>query len=79
LGGLQYADLSELIWSVFSKKYKSKHKLQSWPMQYFMVTVKLLLTDYLPKFGISDNTAIKQMVIKCIKASQLVPDSSKIK
>lgn len=77
--GWRYADLSQLIWNVFNKKYKSKHNLPSWPMQYFMVTVKLLLTDYLPKFGITDDAAIREMVIKCIKASQLVPDSSKIK
>jgi uncharacterized membrane protein YkvA (DUF1232 family) len=44
-----------------------------------MVTVKLLLTDYLPKFGISDDAAINEMIIKSIEASQLVSDSSKIK
>jgi hypothetical protein len=79
MSGWRYEHLSDLIWSVFKEKYKDKYALKSWPMQYFMVAVKLLLTDYLPKFGTSDNIAIKEMINKCILASQLTTDTSSIK
>lgn len=79
ISGWKYEDLSEIIWSAFKDKFQKEHNLSSWPMQYFVISTRLLLTDYLPKFGVNDQNAVRNMVIKSIEASQLLTDISLIK
>lgn len=64
------ASVSPLIWSVY-KEFKASHKIESWPMQYFIETIKILLCDGLSLYGPKELD--ENMVRECIRASGLLP------
>ena len=70
--GWRYADLSKQIWSIYKDEYMKKHGFNSWPLQYFMRSAKILLTDYLPVYGVDSKKSLEKMIIKSILASQIV-------
>ncbi len=72
--GWRLNELSHEIWEVFYDNYKSQLKLSSWPMQYFISTLKTLIIDYLPRYGIDDNRLTYDMIDESIKASGLIPN-----
>jgi Cdc6-like AAA superfamily ATPase len=77
--GWRFEHLSKQIWCVYKKNFKTRYKLESWPMQYFSIATRILLTDYLPKFGTDNAKAIQDMILKSIEASQLVFDKNRFK
>ncbi len=68
------SSLSHEIWSIYNEEYKTRLKLDSWGMQYFVATIKTLLVDYLPKYGVDDQNDLEQMIRQSIEISGLVPD-----
>jgi hypothetical protein len=68
------SSLTEIIWEVYSDNYQSKLNLKSWPMQYFTSAIRLLLMDFLSKYGARNSEEIKQMIDASIDASGLVPN-----
>lgn len=71
--GWRLAQISHLLWHVYSRRYQGPLKLSSWAMRYFTATVALLLSDYLPTLSDFDDDVIQAMVDESIKASGLVP------
>lgn len=59
---------TELIWNVLNQ-YKKDMGLESVGMQYVIMTIKLLLCDYLPKVGVE--RLCDEMVNKCVELSGL--------
>ena len=72
--GWRLESISHNIWDVYSENYRSKLKLESWGMQYFLAMLKTLLIDYLPNFDIDDPVALDAMINESIKISGLVPN-----
>ncbi len=72
--GWRIRSLSHLIWEVYSDNFKSKLTVQSWGMQYFTAMMRILLVDYLPVHGITNDENIKSMVYNSIEASGLVEE-----
>ena len=68
------SSITDLVWEVYSDNYRSKLKLKSWPMQYFISAMRLLLMDYLPDYGHESNEELKKMINASIDASGLVPN-----
>lgn len=64
--GWRLADQTKLIWSVFSK-LKEDYDFESIGMQYVIMAIKLLLSDYLPKIGVDKFG--EQMIESCIDLS----------
>lgn len=62
---------TDLIWDVYVRNYRNEYKLSSWPMQYFTAAIKILLVNYLPKYGLSDDVII-EATDKSIDGSGLV-------
>ncbi|MEW8146963.1 MAG: hypothetical protein AB2788_14510, partial [Candidatus Thiodiazotropha endolucinida] len=50
--GWKISALSHDIWGIYKEDFKRKYHIDSWPMKYFMRTIKVLLTDFIPKYGI---------------------------
>ncbi|MBT8141796.1 MAG: ATP-binding protein [Gammaproteobacteria bacterium] len=71
--GWRLKDLGSLIWKVYERDYRRPLKISSWGMQYFIAAVKILLVDYLPKYGLDDDL-LEQMIIQSIEASGLKPN-----
>jgi len=69
--GWRLASISRLMWKVF-REYKRKYKLTTWGMQYFIVATNILLTDFLPHYGV--DSVSEQMVNVAIELSGLVAD-----
>ncbi|MCG7875169.1 MAG: ATP-binding protein [Candidatus Thiodiazotropha endolucinida] len=69
--GWKISKLSHEIWGVYKDDFKRKYHIDSWPMKYFMRTLKLLLTDFIPKHGI--NECGDEMIHSAIEHSRLVP------
>ncbi|MBV2124643.1 MAG: ATP-binding protein [Candidatus Thiodiazotropha sp. (ex Ctena orbiculata)] len=63
--------LSHDIWGIYKEDFKRTYHIDSWPMKYFMRTLKLLLTDFIPKYGIEE--CGDDMIRSAIKHSRLVP------
>ena len=72
--GWRLESISDLIWDVFQDEYKAHLKLESWAMQYFTAMIKILLVDYLPRYGVEDDQAIREMIVESINVSGLIPD-----
>ncbi|MEJ1343138.1 MAG: ATP-binding protein [Candidatus Sedimenticola sp. (ex Thyasira tokunagai)] len=72
--GFRLADCTEGMWDTFHEHQK-KLKINEWGMEYFTQAVKVLLVDYLPKYGISEFS--NEMVKLCIDASTLESDLRK--
>jgi len=68
--GWQIAALSRDIWRVFLP-YKKQYHLDSWPMQYFASAITVLVTDFLPHYGV--DAFDDDMMDECIRVSGLVP------
>ena len=62
--------ITDELWEVYIS-YKKQLKFKSWPMKYFVETIKLLLNDYIAVHGLSGlNPGVYR---GCIDASGLVP------
>lgn len=64
--------LSEMIWSEYIEHFKIPLKINSWPMQYFVAMVRVLITDFLPKHGVEDQDLLLSMIHESINVSGLV-------
>jgi len=70
----ELTSLSSLIWEVYADEYKSVLNLKSWPMQYFIAAIRILLIDYLPDYGAENEGELRQMISESISNSGLVPN-----
>jgi len=61
------------IWNIFDDDFKRPQKLTSWPMQYFVSTMRILLSEYLPEYDGEDLDELEDMIYKSIKASGIEP------
>ncbi len=68
--GWRFASLSTDLWRVF-RTYQKDYQIESWGMKYFTVTVNLLLTDFLPRYGV--DAVDDEMLHVCIRNSDLIP------
>ena len=68
--GWKVAALSGDLWRLYSD-VKRTYKLKSWGIQYFTATIRTLLTDYLPRYGIDDIE--DEMLNECIQLSGIIP------
>lgn len=66
------SSLAGVIWAEFNEHFMLPLKLKSWPMQYFVAMVRVLLTDFLPRYGIEDDEQILSMIFESIHVSGLV-------
>ncbi|MEW8091902.1 MAG: ATP-binding protein [Candidatus Thiodiazotropha endolucinida] len=66
--GFRYSSLAPLIWSVF-REYQKYNNLDSWGTENFIGSVSVLLSDYLPRYGIEEN--VDEMVKNSINACRL--------
>ena len=76
--GWRLTSISNEIWQVFYENYKTRLNLESWGMHYFISTIKTLLIDYLPRYGVDDTNAVLEMIDESIKVSGLVPDLTRL-
>ncbi len=67
------ASLSNLIWEVYTDNFRSALKLESWQMQYFVATIRILLKDYIADYGAENEDELRQMIVGSISDSGLVP------
>lgn len=67
--GFRYHSLSSSFWSVF-REYKKKYKLDSWGTENFVGTASILLSDYLPRYGVNEH--VEEMIKKSIDTCDLV-------
>ena len=72
------ADLTEVIWEVFSDNYRNNLKLREWPMQYFISTIQMLLVDYLPMYGVDNDEQLYNSIYQSVEASELVSSLARI-
>ncbi|MCU7858880.1 MAG: ATP-binding protein [Candidatus Thiodiazotropha sp. (ex Lucinoma kastoroae)] len=76
--GWKFSSLSRDLWRVYHDEFKVKCHIYSWPMKYFMKSVKILLTDFIPEHGI--DAICDDMLFGCINTSHLIPSlTSKMK
>lgn len=68
--GWQMVSLSDVLWRNF-RDYQKQYQFQSWPMQYFLSTVNILLVDFIPHYGL--DAVNDDMVQQAIRHSGLVP------
>ncbi len=71
-GNWKLASLSDLIWEEYREHFMNPLKLRSWPMQYFVAMVRILLTDFLLNYGIEDEEQLRSMIHESIHVSGLV-------
>ncbi|MFC3193200.1 ATP-binding protein [Marinicella sediminis] len=64
--------LADNIWPIYLSDFKSQMNIKSWPMQYFISMIRILLTDFLPNHGVGDDGLISEMIRESIRASGLV-------
>ncbi len=64
--------IAELIWNEYESHFKVPLELKSWPMQYFVAMVRILLTDFFPRYGVEDIEQVKSMICESINVSSLV-------
>lgn len=64
--------LSEIIWSEYHEHFKVPLKIKSWPMQYFVSMVRVLITDFLANHGVEDKDLLRTMIQASINVSGLV-------
>lgn len=69
----KFASIAREIWNVFDDDFKRPQKLSSWPMQYFVSTIRILLSDYLSRYDGEDLGALEEMIYQSIKASGIEP------
>lgn len=69
--GWRLVSIASPIWSAFCD-FKKKHRMDSWPMQYFSDTIKILLADFLRKYPERDDSAIYKMTVNAIEETYLV-------
>lgn len=69
--GFRLVDLSESIWSVFGE-FKRSLDIKEWGMEYFIISTKVLLTDFLPRLGVE--AYCDEVFEQCIEVSHLVSD-----
>ena len=68
--GWRLSSLSSDIWRVFHDYQRSYH-IDSWGMQYFTAAINMLLSDFLPRYGVKNFD--DDMMHECIRISGLVP------
>ncbi|PLY16377.1 MAG: hypothetical protein C0631_04010 [Sedimenticola sp.] len=73
--GWKLKSLSRDLWRVYREDFKTTYKINSWPMKYFVTTVKILLTDFLYQHGV--NACCDEMLRGAIDASKLIPSLTK--
>jgi hypothetical protein len=71
LAGWRLESLSAALWALYRAEYGQPLKLTSWPMQYFTATVKILLVDYLARYGVDNPTEIESMIHHSLAVSGL--------
>ncbi len=67
--GFRLTDLTDDIWEVYLKHYKSPMKLVDWPAEHFFDMLNTLLPDYLHQYGLRAYT--KDMIVDAIDKSDL--------
>lgn len=68
--GWRLATVSRPFWRAF-RTYQQQLDIPSWGMQYFVQATNVLLTDFLPRYGVE--ACDDEMLDACIQASGLVP------
>jgi hypothetical protein len=68
--GWKLSTVSEDLWRIF-RDYQRQYKIDSWGMQYFLVTVNTLLTDFLPTHGVEHIN--DDMIHESVRVSGLIP------
>lgn len=63
--------IGPLIWSIFVEEYKKPLGLKSWPMEYFMSTIRILLCDHLSGYKREDQ--LEEFIHTSIQASGIEP------
>jgi len=59
------------IWRVYVEKYRREFKTTSWPMQYFVSAMRILLVDYIPRYGFSPDV-LPELIDRSIEGSGLI-------
>ena len=72
--GWKLESLAPDIWNIFQDEYARPYNISSWGMQYFLATIKTLLTHYLPKYGVECKSEIEDMIRQSIASSCLIED-----
>ncbi len=67
-------DITEIIWQVYEECFRKEAGIESWPIQYFLSMIRILLFDFIPNNGVNDPILMSQMVEASINASGLIPD-----
>lgn len=67
---LKLSNISSDLWRIF-REYQKKYRLSSWGMAYFIPTVNLLLTDFLPEYGVEELS--DEILREAIIISGLIP------
>lgn len=69
--GWRLSNLASDLWRVFHG-YQKEYQIKSWGMQYFVATVNTLLTDFLPRIGVTEDID-DEIIHECIRVSSLLP------
>jgi len=69
--------LATPLWQIYREEYGKPLKLSSWPMQYFIATVKTLILDYLPRYGVNSPEMIEEMIRYSLAVSGLPTERGK--
>lgn len=64
--------LADLIWSEYQESFNAQLNIESWPMQYFVSMVRILLADFLPRYGVDDLDINRSLIHEAINLSGLV-------
>ena len=72
--GWRIQSISHLIWDVYTSEFKSDLKIRSWGMQYFVAMIRILMADYIPRYGVNSDDEISMMIKNSIEASGLVEE-----
>ncbi|MFQ3324833.1 MAG: hypothetical protein ACI90U_002664 [Pseudomonadales bacterium] len=68
------SDAASLLWGTFTR-YQKAYQIDSWGMQYFISMVNVLLTDFLPHYGVDHLS--EEMVERALDATGFVPENIK--
>jgi len=65
----QLTSIAETIWEIYTSEFKNKHGMTSWPMQYFVSSIRTLLSFYLRTERYSDDQQLRGMIRNSIASS----------
>lgn len=65
--------IAQEVWNIFVEEFKKPLKLKAWAMEYFISTVRILLSEHLPLYEIGDGEQLEEMISDSIRASGIEP------